>query len=149
MLKNLISIVKTEAMKQEKSGTNWSEIQRIVKSFADQIIQIQLNRCKSLAYATPVTSKPKADDKLLGNLLLPEYGVTLENIFMMQVIEKVKELLVYTEQSLKQIAITLGYNNPSILSNLLKKYSGFTSTYFKQIRKRKLEIIRRQQTEQP
>ncbi len=148
MLKNLISIFRAEAILQKKLGSNRSEIFGKVKSVADQIIQIRLDTGKSLVFATQIASELKMDYKVFGNLFLSEYGVTLERIFMMRVIEKVKELLVYTEQSFKQIARALGYNNPSSLSNLLKKYTGFTSTYFKQIRKNKLEIIRRRQAEQ-
>lgn len=83
----------------------------------------------------------------INNLFLYEHGVSLERVFVMRIIEKVKEMLVYTEQSLTQIVSALGYQNSSSLSNLLKKTTGFTSAHFKKIRKNKLEIIRRQQTE--
>lgn len=122
-----------------------SEIFDGVKRVADQIIQIRLDTGKSLDFATHIVRGFKVDYKAFSDLFLYEYGIRLEKVFLMRVIEKVKELLVYTEQSFKQIAIALGYNNPSSLSNLLKKYTGFTSTYFKQIRKNKLEIIRQQE----
>lgn len=132
----------------KRSVSDGSEILGRVKELADQIIQILLDTGQSLVFATQITSKLKVNYNSFSNLFLSEYGVTLESVFLMRVIEKVKELLVYTEQSFKQIAKILGYNNASSLSNLLKKYTGFTSTYFKQIRKNKLEIIRRQQAGQ-
>lgn len=135
-------------MIQKKLVSDCSEILGKIKSVADQIIQIRLDTGKSLVFTTQIARELKVDDNAFSILFLSKYGVTLERVFVMRVIEKVKELLVYTEQSFKQIARTFGYNNPSSLSNLLKKYTGFTSTYFKQIRKNKLEIIRRQQTEQ-
>ena len=124
-----------------------SEILGRVIEVADQIIQILIDTGTSLVFATQVASKLKVDYNAFSNLFLVEYGVTPESFFLMRVIEKVKEMLVYTEQSFKQIAKVLGYNVSS-LSNLLKKYTGFTSAYFKQIRKNKLEIIRRQQAGQ-
>lgn len=135
-------------MIQKKLVSDWSEILCKIKSVADQIIQTRIDTGKSLVFSTQIASELKVDYNAFSKLFLSEYGVTLEKVFLLRVIEKVKELLVYTEQSFKQIAIALGYNNPSSLSNLLKKYTGFTSTYFKQIRKNKLEIIRRQQPEQ-
>jgi len=132
----------------KKSVSDPSEVLGRVKKVADQIIQILIDTGKSLDFATQIASELKVDYNSFTNLFLSEHGVTLERVFLMRVIEKVKELLVYTEQSFKQIARVLGYNNASSLSNLLKKYTGFTSTYFKQIRKNKLEIIRRQQSEQ-
>ena len=72
----------------------------------------------------------------------------LEIIYIRRIIEKVKELLVYTEQSLSQIAKALGYQKPTELSEQLMTYTGLTSAHFKQIRKNKLEIIRRQQEKQ-
>ena len=131
----------------KRSVSDGSEILGRVKEVADQVIQILLDTGKSLVFATQITSKLKVNYNSFSNLFLVEYGVTPESVFLMRVIEKVKELLVYTEQSFKQIAKVLGYNVSS-LSNLLKKYTGFTSAYFKQIRKNKLEIIRRQQAGQ-
>lgn len=135
-------------MKQKKSISDCSEILGKLKRVADQIIQIRLETGKSLVFPIQIARELNVDYNAFSNICLFEYGVTLERVFQMRVIEKVKELLVYTEQSLKQIARALGYNNPSSLSNLLKKYTGFTAAYFKQIRKNKLKIIRRQQEEQ-
>lgn len=135
-------------MLQIKLVNDHSEIFGKVKSVADQIIQIRLETGKYLVFATQISNELKVDYNAFSNLFLSEYGVTPERVFVIRLIEKVKELLVYTEQSFKQIASALGYNNPSSLSNTLKKYTGFTSTYFKKIRKNKLEIIRRQQLEQ-
>lgn len=125
-----------------------SEIFCKVKNVADQIIQIRLDTGKYLAFSTQISNELKVDYTAFSNLFFSEYGVTPESVFVIRLVEKVKELLVYTEQSFKQIASELGYNNPSSLSSTLKKYTGFTSTYFKEIRKNKLEIIRRQKLEQ-
>lgn len=132
----------------KRSVSDGPEILGRVKEVADQIIQILIDTGTSLVFATQITRKLQVDYNAFSNLFLVEYGVSLESFFLMRVIEKVKELLVYTEQSFKQIAKVLGYNNASSLSNLLIMYTGCTSTYFKQIRKNKLEIIKRQQAGQ-
>ena len=143
-----ISIAKAELMIQKGPNTDLPEILGKINRIADHVIQIRLETGNSLVFPIQIARELKVDYNTFSNLFLFEYGFTLESVFQMRVIEKVKELLVYTEQSLKQIAKPLGYNNPSSLSYLLKKYTGFTAAYFKQIRKNKLKIIRRQQEEQ-
>lgn len=134
-------------MLQIKLVSDRAEMFGKVKSVADQIIQIRLDTGKCLVLSTQISNELNVDYYAFSNLFLSKYGVTPERIFVIRLIEKVKELLVYTEQSFKEIASALGYNNPSSLSNILKKYTGFISTYFKKIRKNKLEVIRRRQIE--
>lgn len=60
-------------------------------------------------------------------------GITLEQFFNLQKIEKVKEWLVYNEQSLTQIAFNLGYSSTQHLSSQFKKLTGMTPSQFKQL----------------
>ena len=52
-------------------------------------------------------------------------------------IEKAKELLMYNELTLSEIAIQLNYSNVAHLSNQFKKVTGLTPSYFKQIKEGK------------
>jgi len=60
-------------------------------------------------------------------------GITIEQFFILQKIEKTKEWLVYNEQSLSQIASDLGYSSTQYLSNQFKKLTGMTPSQFKQL----------------
>jgi AraC-like DNA-binding protein len=60
-------------------------------------------------------------------------GITIEQFFNLQKIEKTKELLMYDEQSLSQIAFNLGYSSTQHLSNQFKKLTGMTPSQFKQL----------------
>ena len=60
-------------------------------------------------------------------------GITIERYFILQRLEKVKELLVYNELSLKEIAFQLGFSSIAHLSAQFKKMTGFTTTYFKEM----------------
>lgn len=66
-------------------------------------------------------------------------GRTIENFFIAQRIEKAKELLVYGEMTISEIAFKLDYNSTAYLSNQFKKTTGLTPSYFKEfgITKRK------------
>ena len=61
-------------------------------------------------------------------------NITLEQYFILQKIEKVKELLVYDELSLSEIAFRLNYSSVAYLSNQFKKVTGLTPSHFKQIK---------------
>jgi len=62
---------------------------------------------------------------------------TIENYFIEQRIEKVKELLVYNEMTLSQIAFDMEYSSVAHLSNQFKKTTGLTPSYFKQLGSKK------------
>lgn len=60
-------------------------------------------------------------------------GVTIEQFFILQKIEKVKEWLVYGEFSLNEISYKLGYSSVSHLSAQFKKITGLTPSDFKKM----------------
>jgi len=60
-------------------------------------------------------------------------GITIEQFFILQKIEKTKEWLVYNELSLSQIAMELGYSSTQHLSSQFKKLTGMTPSQFKQL----------------
>lgn len=66
--------------------------------------------------------------------LFPEVeGITIEQFFILQKIEKAKELLFYNELSLAEIAWKLGYSSPQHLSSQFKRITGMTPGRFKKI----------------
>ena len=67
----------------------------------------------------------------LSSLFSAVEGRTIEKYFIEQRIEKVKELLVYDELSLSQIAYMFDYSSTAYLSNQFKKVTGFNPTDFK------------------
>lgn len=72
------------------------------------------------------------DYSYLSKLFSEVEGVTIEQFVINQRIEKVKELLIYDEDSLSEIAFRLGYSSTAHLSNQFKKYTGMTPSRFKQ-----------------
>lgn len=70
----------------------------------------------------------------LSNLFSDIEHITIERYYITQKIEKVKELLVYDELSLSEIAYRLNYSSVAHLSNQFKKITGYTPTHFKNTR---------------
>lgn len=73
----------------------------------------------------------------LSSLFSEVEGITIEQYVIAQKIEKVKELLMYNELSLSEIAWQLNYSSVSHLSNQFKKITGLTPTHFRQLKNRK------------
>ncbi len=69
----------------------------------------------------------------LSSLFSSVEGRTIENYFIEQRIEKAKELLIYGQLTLSQIAFDLEYSSVAHLSTQFKKITGLTPTYFKAI----------------
>lgn len=60
-------------------------------------------------------------------------SITIEQFFILQKIEKVKEWLIYNQLSLAEISYLLGYSSPQHLSAQFKKVTGMTPGYFKKL----------------
>lgn len=71
------------------------------------------------------------DYSYLSNLFSDVEGITIEKYIINQKIEKVKELLVYDELNLSEIAYKLGYSSVAHLSLQFKKITGLTPSHFK------------------
>lgn len=70
----------------------------------------------------------------LSNLFSEVNGTTIENYYLSQKIERVKELLVYDELNLTDIAFKLNYSSIAHLSNQFKKMTGLTPSHFRDLK---------------
>lgn len=84
-----------------------------------------------------LSDKLHHDYNYLSNMFSEVEGTTIEKYFIAQKVEKVKELLVYDELSLSEIANRLNYSSVAYLSNQFKKVTGLTPSHFKQIKEDK------------
>ena len=88
-----------------------------------------------------ITSQIHQDYNYLSNLFSEVEGTTIEKYFISQRIERAKELIVYNELTLSEIADELGYSSVAYLSNQFKKVTGFTPSYFKTLKEFKRKNI--------
>lgn len=88
-----------------------------------------------------ITLQVPLDYNYLSNLFSEIEGTTIEKYFIQQRIEKAKELLVYDELSLSEIADKLGYSSVAYLSSQFKKVTGLTPTFFKSLKENKRKNI--------
>lgn len=64
-------------------------------------------------------------------------GITLERYIILRRIDKVKEWLVYSDETLTEIAHRTGYSSVQHLSNRFRQQTGLTPSYFRQVRQQK------------
>ena len=77
----------------------------------------------------------------LANLFSEVKGTTIEKFYLAHKIEKVKELLVYDELNLTEIADKLHYSSVAHLSNQFKKMTGLTPSHFKNLKHKRRSAL--------
>ncbi len=80
-----------------------------------------------------LTQKLNKEYTQLSRLFSEVEGITIEQFFILQKIEKVKEWLVYDELNLSEISYKLGYSSVQHLSSQFKKITGMTPSNFKKM----------------
>ncbi len=83
-----------------------------------------------------LSSKLNHNYTYLSNKFTEVKNITIQQYIIMHKIEKVKELLLYDELTLTEIAYRLRYSSVAHLSNQFKKLTGLTPTYFKKLRRK-------------
>lgn len=102
-----------------------------VKRSLIQKVQEGINAHFSLQkYLTGIVFK---DYSTISKLFSEVEGITIEQYFILQKIERAKELIIYNEQSLQDVSVELGYSSSQHLSSQFKRVTGMTPTQFKAI----------------
>jgi len=114
--------------------------QKIIERIKTVIIDLvhsqndQLIRVNHSAY---IATELDRDYGYLSSLFSEVEGITIEKYIIHQKIERVKELLMYDELSLSEIADQLHYSSVAHLSNQFKKVTGLTPSHFRQLKEKK------------
>jgi len=99
------------------------------------IDQIHYNEDKlQTNFSALISEQIPLDYNYVSHLFSSLEGITIEKYIILQRIEKAKELLVYDELTLSEIAWKLGYSSVHHLSSQFKKITGLTPSHFKQIK---------------
>ena len=116
---------------------------RIIEQIKTEIVYLVHHSGEALSINLSVwlSDKLHYDYTYLSNLFSEIEGTTVEKYYITQRIEKVKELLVYDELTLAEIADTMGYSSAAYLSSQFKKVTGLTPTFYKSIRETKRKNI--------
>lgn len=116
---------------------------RLITQVKTQIINLiyQSGNDTKLNLSDFLNSKLNYDYNYISNIFSEVEGTTIEKYFIAQKIERVKELLVYDELTLSEIAFQLNYSSTAYLSSQFKKITGLTPSHFKAIKDNKRKSI--------
>lgn len=108
---------------------------QLIEKIKNLIIELvhQQNSLLKINMSDWLSSRLNHDYTYMTNLFTEVEGTTIEKYYIAQKIEKVKELLVYDELTLSEIAFQLNYSSVAHLSSQFKKVTGLTPSYFKKI----------------
>ncbi len=81
-----------------------------------------------------LSSKLNYDYTYLANLFSEVQGTTIEQYIISLKVERIKELMIYDELSITEIAWKLNYSSVAHLSNQFKKVTGLSPSHFKQLK---------------
>ncbi|MBB6328073.1 AraC-like DNA-binding protein [Algoriphagus iocasae] len=118
-----------ELLKGEKSAI----ISQIKSILIDQIHYS--NEPLQTNYSTFLAEKLNQEYSHLSRLFSSVEGITIEKFITKQKIEKIKELLIYNELTLSEIAFQMDYSSVAYLSTQFKKETGMTPSEFKKDKK--------------
>lgn len=92
-------------------------------------------------YSDYISEKLGYDYTYLANIFSEVKGITIQQFIIIHKIEKVKELLLYDELNLTEIAFKLHYSSVAHLSNQFKKITGLSPSFYKQLKQRRQDNL--------
>jgi AraC-like DNA-binding protein len=96
---------------------------------SDEVIKVN--------FSNFLSEKLKYDYTYLANLFSEVQGTTIEQFVIFHKIERIKELIIYDELNITEIANKMNYSSVSHLSNQFKKVTGLTPSHFKQLKEKR------------
>lgn len=88
-----------------------------------------------------LSEKMEYDYTYLANMFSETEGTTIEHFIILHKIERIKELILYNELNMTEIAAKLHYSSVSHLSNQFKKITGLTPSFFKSLKHKKRTML--------
>lgn len=89
-------------------------------------------------YSDFISEKLGHDYTYLANVFSEVKGITIQQFIIFHKIERVKELLLYKELNLTEIAHRLHYSSVAHLSNQFKKVTGLSPSFYKQLKQKRM-----------
>lgn len=134
-LKSALSQAGLELM-EDKKGILIEKIKNVIVEMIHHNSEMP-----SIKFSTYLSEKLHYDYTYLANLFSEVQGTTIEQFLIGHKIERIKELIIYGELNMTEIAWKMNYSSVAHLSNQFKKVTGLTPSHFKQLKlKRRLPI---------
>ena len=142
-----LSIIKHDQLKDalHKSGLELMDDKRaiMIEKIKNVIIEMvhYADELPKTNFSDYLSEKLNLDYTYMSNIFSETKGITIEHFIMLHKIEKVKELILYDELNLTEIAWKLHYSSTAHLSNQFKKVTGLTPTFFKSMKHQRRKTL--------
>ena len=110
------------------------------KELIDEVFCQNVKYDSNLKFSSLLSERLHMNYDSISELFTELEGVTLEKYIITRRLEKVKELLVYTEFTLTEIAYITGFSSINHLSRQFKELTGFSPSHFKEVRASKQKL---------
>ena len=146
-------------LSEKLSNAELKDVEKALNKVGFELIETRLNKIiedikqsvmeyisqgmdgQNLKLSSFINQKIAYDYSYLSDLFSSVEGKTIEQFFILQRIEKVKELLVYDQLSLTEISYQTGFSSVHHLSAQFKKITGFTPSHFKKVAEEKRKSL--------
>jgi AraC-like DNA-binding protein len=142
-IRSEITLEQREMLKENllKSGLELLDNKKtiLIEKIKNVIVEMvhYLDELPNMNYSDYVSEKLGYDYTYLSNLFSEVKGITLQQFIIIHKIERVKELLLYDEMNLTEIAYKLHYSSVAHLSNQFKKVTGLSPTFYKELKQKR------------
>ena len=116
-------------------------VENIRTLIIEEVQYLKGHKPASLNFSDYISQKTGYEYSYLSNLFSSETGQTIEQYIIAHKIERVKELLVYDELNLTEIAYLMHYSSVAHLSTQFKKVTGLTPSHFKKLREKRRNML--------
>ena len=118
----------------------------LIERIKNTIIEIVHHSTEGIKinFSNFLSDKLHHDYTYMANLFSEMQGVTIEQFMIAHKVERIKELIIYDELNITEIAWKMNYSSVAHLSNQFKKMTGLSPSQFKQLKqktRRSLEEI--------
>lgn len=115
----------------------------LIEKIKNTIIEMvhHSNETIKVNFSDYLSEKLNYDYTYLANLFSEVQGTTIEQFIISHKIERIKELIIYGELNITEIAWKMNYSSVAHLSNQFKKMTGLSPSHFKQLRDKKRSSI--------
>lgn len=124
-----------------KSGLELMEDKKavLIEKIKNTIIEMvhYMDELPKTNFSDYLSEKLNYDYTYMANLFSEVQGTTIEKYIILHKIERIKELIIYDELNLTEIAWKMHYSSVAHLSNQFKKITGLTPTHFKTLKKKR------------
>jgi len=111
----------------------------LIEKIKNAVIEMvhHTDELENMKFSDYLSVKLNHDYTYLANLFSEVQGTTIEQFVISHKIERIKELIIYGELNMTEIAWKMHYSSVAHLSNQFKKVTGLTPSHFKQLKNKR------------